>query len=79
MRSVRIKITNFVLNIILNQIRLTMKADVKNTMQIHSRAKVDFYKTYLEKYVSILCQSQYIRHIRIYDVFCGMGIYDDGG
>ena len=32
-------------------------------MQIHSRAKVDFYKTYLERYVSILCQSQYIKHI----------------
>lgn len=55
------------------------KVDVKNTMQIHSRAKVDFYKTYLERYVAILCQSQYIRHIRIYDVFCGMGIYEDGG
>ena len=55
------------------------KVDVKNTMQIHSRAKVDFYKTYLERYVAILCQSQYIRRIRIYDVFCGMGIYDDGG
>lgn len=56
-----------------------MKVDVKNTMQIHSRAKVDFYKTYLERYVAILCQSPYIRHIRIYDVFCGMGIYEDGG
>ena len=56
-----------------------MIVDVKNTMQIHSRAKVDFYKTYLERYVAILCQSPYIRHIRIYDVFCGMGIYEDGG
>ena len=53
--------------------------DVKNTMQIHSKAKVDFYKTYLERYVSILCQSKYIHHIRIYDVFCGMGLYEDGG
>lgn len=56
-----------------------MKPDVKKTMQIHSKAKVDFYKTYLERYVAILCQSQYIQHIRIYDVFCGMGIYEDGG
>ncbi len=56
-----------------------MKLDVKKTLQIHSKAKVDFYKTYLERYVAILCQSQYIRHIRIYDVFCGMGIYEDGG
>lgn len=58
---------------------MVTKVDVKNTMQIHSKAKVDFYKTYLERYVAILCQSQYIRHIRIYDVFCGMGIYEDGG
>lgn len=56
-----------------------MKVDVKKTMQIHSKAKVDFYKTYLERYVAILCQSTYIQHIRIYDVFCGMGIYEDGG
>lgn len=56
-----------------------MKLDVKKTLQIHSKAKVDFYKTYLERYIAILCQSQYIRHIRIYDVFCGMGIYEDGG
>ena len=46
-----------------------MKQDVKKTMQIHSKAKVDFYKTYLERYVAILCQSQFIHHIRIYDVF----------
>lgn len=58
---------------------MAKKVDVKNTMQIHSKAKVDFYKTYLERYVAILCQSPYIRHIRIYDVFCGMGIYEDGG
>lgn len=57
---------------------MAKKVDVKNTMQIHSKAKVDFYKTYLERYVAILCQSPYIRHIRIYDVFCGMGIYEDG-
>lgn len=55
------------------------KSDVKNTMQIHSQAKVEFYKTYLERYVAILCQSHFIKHIRIYDVFCGMGIYEDGG
>ena len=55
------------------------QTDVKKTLQIHSKAKVDFYKTYLERYVAILCQSKFIKHIRIYDVFCGMGIYEDGG
>ncbi|MBR6282847.1 MAG: three-Cys-motif partner protein TcmP [Muribaculaceae bacterium] len=58
---------------------MAKKVDVKNTMQIHSKAKVEFYKTYLERYIAILCQSKHIRHIRLYDVFCGMGIYDDGG
>ncbi len=62
-----------------SQQNMEKKVDVKNTMQIHSKAKVEFYKTYLERYVAILCQSQYIRRIRIYDVFCGMGIYEDGG
>ena len=53
--------------------------NVKNTLQIHSQAKVGFYKTYLERYLAILCKSQYIKNINIYDVFCGKGIYDDGG
>ncbi len=56
-----------------------MKADVKNTIQIHSRAKVDFYKTYLERYVSILCQSQYIKHIRFYGVFSQWGTWGSDG
>ncbi|MBQ2375281.1 MAG: three-Cys-motif partner protein TcmP [Bacteroidales bacterium] len=55
------------------------KDNVKNTLQIHSQAKVEFYKTYLERYLRILCLSEYINHINIYDVFCGMGIYEDGG
>ena len=59
--------------------KTTIKVDVKNTLQMHSKAKVDFYKTYLERYIAILSQSPHIKHIRIYDVFCGMGIYEDGG
>lgn len=55
------------------------KTNVKETLQIHSQAKVEFYKTYLERYLAILCKSQYIKSINIYDVFCGKGIYDDGG
>ena len=57
----------------------TEKNDVKNTMQIHSQAKVEFYKKYLERYLVILCAAPNIKYINIYDVFCGMGIYDDGG
>lgn len=58
---------------------VTEKNDVKNTMQIHSQAKVEFYRKYLERYLVILCAAPNIKHINIYDVFCGMGIYDDGG
>lgn len=55
------------------------KNSSKNIMLPHSRAKVKFYKTYLEIYLRVLCNSPYIDVINIYDVFCGMGIYNDGG
>jgi three-Cys-motif partner protein len=53
--------------------------NVKNTLQIHSQEKVKFYKTYLNRYLRIMCLSKHIDRINIYDVFCGMGIYEDGG
>ena len=55
------------------------KNNVKSTLQIHSQAKVEFYEKYLKRYLQILCLSKYIKQINIYDVFCGMGIYEDGG
>lgn len=54
------------------------KQNVKTTLQIHSQAKVDFYAEYLQRYLMILNLSPYIKKINIYDVFCGMGIFDDG-
>lgn len=54
------------------------KDNVKNTMQIHSQAKVEFYEKYLKRYLRILNYSPNISQINIYDVFCGTGIYDDG-
>jgi three-Cys-motif partner protein len=55
------------------------KKNVKDTLQAHSQAKVEFYSTYLNYYLRILCLSQYIKQINIYDIFCGVGIYKDGG
>lgn len=55
-----------------------VKDDVKRTLQVHSQAKVEFYGAYLKRYLRILNLSPYIKKINIYDVFCGMGIYDDG-
>ena len=54
-------------------------ANVKNTLQIHSQAKVEFYKAYIKRYLRILNLAPYIDNINIYDVLCGMGIYEDGG
>lgn len=58
---------------------MVIKKDPKNHLLIHSKAKVDFYKNYLERYLRILCLSKHIKNVNIYDIFCGMGIYEDGG
>ena len=58
---------------------MTEKTDPKHNLLLHSKAKVAFYKSYLERYLRILCLSKYINNVNIYDVFCGMGIYEDGG
>lgn len=44
----------------------------------HSKAKVDLLKSYLEIYLSIIIRVPYCRRIRVYDLFCGEGIYSDG-
>ncbi len=55
------------------------KKKSQNTMLAHSRAKVEFYEKYLERYLPILSLSKYISTINIYDVFCGRGVYENGG
>ena len=48
-------------------------------MLAHSRAKVEFFEKYLERYLPILSLSKYVSTIYIYDVFCGRGVYENGG
>lgn len=55
------------------------KKKAQDLMLDHSKAKVEFYQKYLEIYLSVLCKSEFYDHIYIYDVFCGRGVYDDGG
>lgn len=55
------------------------KKNSQNTMLAHSKAKVEFYEKYLERYLPILSLSKYISAINIYDVFCGRGVYENGG
>ncbi len=55
------------------------KANSKDLLLPHSKAKVMFFKSYLERYLPILCLSKYIKQINIVDAFCGQGEYLDGG
>ncbi len=55
------------------------KKKSQTTMLPHSKAKVEFYEKYLERYLPIMCLAQYVKTIHIYDFFCGRGVYDNGG
>ena len=55
------------------------KKNSQKTMLAHSRAKVEFYEKYLERYLPIMSLTKYVSTINIYDVFCGRGVYENGG
>ena len=57
---------------------MNKKKTAKDVMLAHSKAKVDFYQNYLERYLSILSVS-YFDTINIFDIFCGRGEYANGG
>lgn len=54
------------------------KPDVKKVVLLHSKAKLDLYKSYLGEYLPILGHSPYVDVINIFDIFCGTGVYEDG-
>ena len=44
----------------------------------HSSAKVNLYAKYLSIYLNVLARSR-IENIYLFDLFCGEGVYKDGG
>jgi len=54
-----------------------MSKDAKKNVLPHSQAKLDLFKSYLETYLPILSLAKGITKINLYDIFCGMGIYED--
>jgi three-Cys-motif partner protein len=48
-------------------------------MMDHSRAKVELLRKYLEKYLNIIANDGFTQRIDIFDLFCGEGIYENGG
>jgi three-Cys-motif partner protein len=45
----------------------------------HSEAKVRLLGLYLREYISVIGNTSYVPKIRIYDLFCGEGVYGNGG
>jgi len=45
----------------------------------HSAIKVRLLRQYLEAYLSVIGHSPYFHGIHVYDLFCGEGIYPNGG
>ncbi|HVU57473.1 MAG TPA: three-Cys-motif partner protein TcmP [Puia sp.] len=45
----------------------------------HSRAKVELLRKYLEKYLNIIANDGFTQRINVFDLFCGEGIYENGG
>lgn len=45
----------------------------------HSKAKVELLEKYLQKYLSIISNDKFTEKIHLFDLFCGEGIYENGG
>jgi three-Cys-motif partner protein len=56
-----------------------MKKDVKTNLLDHSDAKVQLLGEYLKRYLGIISNLGYNERIKIYDLFCGEGLYENGG
>ena len=56
-----------------------LKQGEKNYLEEHSKAKVAFYEKYLNLYLTVLLNAKHVKAINIYDIFCGVGIYDGDG
>lgn len=51
----------------------------QKNMYAHSEVKVRLLDLYLKRYLNVLNESKYTSDIKVYDLFCGEGIYPDGG
>lgn len=51
----------------------------KISLPDHSEAKVRLLGEYLKRYLNVIANSGFTSRIKIYDLFCGEGLYADGG
>lgn len=55
-----------------------MKDSQLNMME-HSQAKIELLSRYMNRFLNIMNQNNYIHDVHLYDLFCGEGIYPNGG
>jgi three-Cys-motif partner protein len=55
------------------------KKNIKTNLLNHSEAKVRLLGEYLKRYLGIICNDGFTKRINIYDLFCGEGLYENGG
>jgi len=55
-----------------------MKESQLNMME-HSEAKIELLSRYMDRFLNIMNQNSYINGVHLYDLFCGEGIYPNGG
>jgi len=53
--------------------------DSQLNMYEHSEAKIKLLSTYMDRYLNIINSAGYYTDVIIYDMFCGEGIYKNGG
>ena len=58
---------------------MALKQGDKDYLEAHSKAKLEFLKQYLDRYLKILLLDKYTVQINIFDLFCGIGIYENDG
>ncbi len=56
----------------------SMGSKTTNTLQEHSKAKVNLYKRYLSIYLNIIKRVEFITKVLIFDLFAGEGKYENG-
>lgn len=58
---------------------MAKKIDSQKTLMEHSKVKVDLLGRYLDRFLNIISNDGFTNRIKIYDLFCGEGVYDNGG
>jgi three-Cys-motif partner protein len=53
--------------------------DSQISLYEHSEIKIRLLKLYLEQYLNVLYLSPYVDIVYVYDLFCGEGVYENGG